>query len=144
MAKLDRREQASFLEFIGSTNRRMECDAGRSGKLEPETHSTLLRRERDTDGGSEAILTSRGGQRDACLTAAPVRAKPQPPRGPEGHVNTLAAAQFLGLSVSRTRQLASSELIPARRDSMGRWCFRPDQLQMVRQACRAAEQNGRR
>lgn len=32
---------------------------------------------------------------------------------PEGHVNTLTAPQILGLSVSRIRQLASSEQLPA-------------------------------
>jgi hypothetical protein len=74
----------------------------------------------------------------------PDRAKPRPPSGPNGHVDTSAAAQILGLSVSRTRQLASSERLPAQRDSVGRYWFRPEQMQLVRRAWQAAEENGRR
>jgi hypothetical protein len=50
-----------------------------------------------------------------------------------------AAAQILGRSVSRTRQLAASDRIPASRDSPGRYWFRPDQLQLARQARRVTE-----
>jgi hypothetical protein len=72
------------------------------------------------------------------------RAKPCRPSGPDGHVDTSAAAQILALSVSRMRQLASSERLPAQRDSVGRYWFRPQQLRLVRRAWQAAEENGRR
>jgi hypothetical protein len=72
------------------------------------------------------------------------KSRPPPPSGPDGHVDTSAAAQILGLSVSRTRQLASSERLPAQRDTMGRYWFRPEQLQLVRRAWQAAEANGSR
>jgi hypothetical protein len=73
----------------------------------------------------------------------PARAKTRQPVGPEGHVNTAAAARLLGLSVSRTRQLAASERIPADRDGMGRYWYRPGQLELVRRAWQMAEENGR-
>ena len=74
----------------------------------------------------------------------PARAKPRQPSGPEGHINTVTAARILGVSIDRIRHLAASERIPARRDSTGRYWFRPDQLQLVIRAWRAAEENGRR
>ncbi|HEY0695112.1 MAG TPA: hypothetical protein VGD71_39510 [Kribbella sp.] len=74
----------------------------------------------------------------------PDRARPRPASGPDGHVDTSAAAQILGLSVSRTRQFASSERLPAQRDTVGRYWFRPERLRLVRRAWQAAEDNGRR
>jgi hypothetical protein len=72
----------------------------------------------------------------------PARVKPQQPVGPEGHINTASAARLLGLSVSRTRRLASSDRIPAHRDSMGRYWYHSGQL--ARRAWQMAEENGRR
>jgi hypothetical protein len=94
--------------------------------------------------GSQRLLYEADVRELSRTWTRPVRAKPRQPAGPEGHVNTAAAARLLGLSVSRTRQLASSERIPARRDSMGRYWYRPGQLELVRRAWQAAEENGRR
>jgi hypothetical protein len=92
--------------------------------------------------GSQRLVYEGDVQQLSSTWTRPQRAQPQQPKGPEGHVDTTAAAQILNVSVSRTRQLAASERVPACRDRMGRYWFRPDQLQLVRQAWRAAEEFG--
>jgi hypothetical protein len=94
--------------------------------------------------GSQRLLYETDVRELSRTWTRPARAKPQPPPGPEGHINTATAARLLGVSVSRTRHLASSERIPAHRDSMGRYWYRPGQLELVRRAWQMAEENGRR
>jgi len=67
-----------------------------------------------------------------------------PPKGrPDGHVDNAAAALILGLSIRATQRLAAAERIPVHRDSTGRYWYRPEQLQLVRQAWQAAKDNRR-
>jgi hypothetical protein len=94
--------------------------------------------------GSQRLLYETDVRELSRTWTRPARAKPQQPAGPDGHINTSAAARLLGVSVSRTRQLASCERIAARRDNMGRYWFRPGQLKLVRRAWQMAEENGRR
>jgi hypothetical protein len=94
--------------------------------------------------GSQRLLYETDVRELSRTWTRPVRAGPRQPAGPDGHINTAAAARLLGLSVSRTRHLASSDRIPAQRDRTGRYWYRPGQLELVRRAWQVAEENGRR
>jgi excisionase family DNA binding protein len=75
----------------------------------------------------------------------PPRKRTNPParRPPDGHIDTAAAALILGTSIRSTQRLAATERIPAYRDSIGRYCYRPEQLELVRRAWQAARDNRR-
>jgi hypothetical protein len=65
------------------------------------------------------------------------------PRPPAGYVTTKEAPRLLGRSPSRIRQLAAVSLIPAQRDEIGNYWYKPEQLEMVRRARLAADAHSR-